>query len=80
LTKRRPHPTSRPPADLTFLVSEETATADDLGNLRWHHRIRSNVTRKSEVRKDEVKKHRATYMNVTSPFAAEAEAHPGLLG
>ena len=38
-------------ADLrsTFLVSEETPKAfgDDLGNLRWHHLVRSNVTRKS---------------------------------
>ena len=26
-------------APLTFLVSEETAPADDLGNLRWHHLV-----------------------------------------
>src|SRR5438445_2746918 len=24
---------------LMFLVSEETAPADDLGNLRWHHLV-----------------------------------------
>jgi len=26
-------------AVLTFLVSEETAAADDLGNLGWHHLV-----------------------------------------
>jgi hypothetical protein len=33
---------------LTFPVSEETAAADYLGNLRWDHLVRSNVTRKSK--------------------------------
>jgi hypothetical protein len=36
---------------LTFLISEETAAADDLGDLRRHHLVPSNITRKLEVRR-----------------------------